>query len=109
MEAPVVSTGSRLVNAPHCPLDRAGWGNKLSSRLGKHGRSEAQPLTALRSTKRAVVCRAGDAATISEVQRCYDDRLGTSSSLMTLTMRPTGLGHGVYQDGVDASASTPSW
>src|SRR4051794_33580959 len=24
---------------------------------------------------------------------------------MTLTMRPTGLGHGVYQDGVDASAS----
>jgi hypothetical protein len=45
-----------------------------------------------------------DEETSSEAQRCSDDRLGTGSSQMTLTMRPTGLGHGVYKDSVDYSA-----
>jgi hypothetical protein len=39
------------MNAPHCPLDRGRWGNKLSSRLGTHGRSETQRLIALHSAK----------------------------------------------------------
>ena len=38
------------MNTAHCPLDRGWWGNKLSSRLGKHD-IRTRRLIALHSAK----------------------------------------------------------
>ena len=94
------------MNAPHCPRLIEGVG-AISYRhvLGSTAGSQRSGLSRCIRQQPAVFCCIADEKTISEAQRCSDDRLGTGSSQMTLTMRPSGLGHGVYKDGVEVSAS----
>ena len=52
------------------------------------------------------------AVEVKDLQRNCDrhrPRRPQSPALMTLTMRPTGLGHGVYKDAIDYAVFSGAW